>query len=412
MQANTLSVIGKVNWTKVLPVLIFFTTIITYYLFSFATFIKHSTQQDSTSKSAFNVKMPSPTLDEKYKNKLDVYMQAKRDSQLLKKEKEKDANTAGIDLKDDYLPVSQLPVSTIKKTAVKHTLPVAMDENERKVSDKLDRLYKELQRSPDTIPVHSIKEQPLTPLNSPEIEQLEKLMTAISSPQTGDPEMKQLSSMLDKIIQIQNPSGAVNKNAQLSVDKPFTANVSLSPGTDMKTTVSIDADNGFFGLASDHPDTVKSRHPGISAVIHDDQTVTDGATVKLRLLQDVYINSNLIPQNSFIYGECSLGKQRLNIVIKNAIVDNSILPVKLTAYDTDGLEGIFVPGAVSREISKQALNNAVQSLELYSPDPSIASQAATVGVQAAKSFIGKKAKAISVTLKANHNVILYNPQYN
>ena len=85
---------------------------------------------------------------------------------------------------------------------------------------------------------------------------------------------------------------------------------------------------------------------------------------------------------------------------------NSLLPVALSAYDMDGLEGIYIPGAISRDVAKQSTDNALQNVGLNNLDPSIGMQAAGAGIQAAKSLISKKVKLIKVTVKAGYQVLL------
>ncbi|MGN8035628.1 conjugative transposon protein TraM [Chitinophaga sp. 22321] len=420
MKAAILDKINSKMLARILAIAAFFLTVLIWYTCSFINSKRQDRPEDTVQKSAFNMKMPAPSLDDKYKNKLDIYMQAMRDSQALKKAIEKDPSIRNIDLKQDYI-IEQSPVETTPIKPTRRTQPLlTVDQNEKKVSEKLEKLYQELSRATDTTP-KLIAPPQLIPApvdqsgteNSKDIEKLEKLMTAMNAPGAEDPEMQRLEAMLDKIIQIQHPVTNVNSNLTGPVPiSPIESRVSLSPALPRNaiSNLSLPSENGFYDLENSINDT--SHTQNLLAVVHDDQTITEGATVRLRLLEDIYVNNIRIPQNSFLYGLASLGNQRLNVEIKNAIVNNHVLPVKLSVYDIDGLQGIFVPGAISNQVSKDALNSAVQNLQLYSPDPSMAAQAATVGVQAAKSFIGKKSKAVTVSLKANHTVILYNQQYN
>ena len=69
------------------------------------------------------------------------------------------------------------------------------------------------------------------------------------------------------------------------------------------------------------------------------QRCLNGNRVKLRLLEDTRINAQKIPRNAFIYGICKIKNERLLIEITQLPVENSFVPVKLTIYDLDGLEG-------------------------------------------------------------------------
>jgi len=85
----------------------------------------------------------------------------------------------------------------------------------------------------------------------------------------------------------------------------------------------------------------------IPAVNYESQTLVNGATVKLRLTYDVYINGRLIPKDNFPFGTASLKVERLSVSMNSLRYNNSLFPVDLSVYDMDGLEGIYIPGAIS-----------------------------------------------------------------
>ncbi len=86
--------------------------------------------------------------------------------------------------------------------------------------------------------------------------------------------------------------------------------------------------------------------------------------------------------------------------------NNKVLPFPLTVYDMDGIEGIYMPGAVTRETGKEGADNALQSLQLSSMDAGIAAQAANAGLQTAKTLFSRKLRTVRVTAKAGHRVFL------
>ena len=87
-------------------------------------------------------------------------------------------------------------------------------------------------------------------------------------------------------------------------------------------------------------------------------------------------------------------------------VNHSLFPVKLQVYDMDGLEGIYIPGAITRDVAKESLNNATQMMELSSLDPSVKAQATTAGIDAVKTLLSKKTKLVRVTVKAGYKILL------
>ena len=72
----------------------------------------------------------------------------------------------------------------------------------------------------------------------------------------------------------------------------------------------------------------------------------------------------------------------------------------------DGLPGIYIPGAISRDVAKQSADNSLQLLELSTMDPSLKAQAATASINTAKSLLSKKVKLVKVLVKAGYKVLI------
>ncbi len=113
----------------------------------------------------------------------------------------------------------------------------------------------------------------------------------------------------------------------------------------------------------------------IEAVVHANQVLVNGAVIKFRLSTDIYINGTLIPKDNFVFGTASMNDERLEIEINSIRNNKSLFPVKLEVYDMDGLPGIYIPGAITRDVAKQSADNGLQLMELTSMDPSVKAQA-------------------------------------
>ena len=79
---------------------------------------------------------------------------------------------------------------------------------------------------------------------------------------------------------------------------------------------------------------------------------------------------------------------------------------QLQVYDLDGLPGIHIPGALSRDVLKQSADQGVSSLNILNIDPSVGAQAANAGIQTVKAFTGRKVKQVRVTVRAGYRVLL------
>lgn len=300
------------------------------------------------------------------------------------------------------------------------------DPNEAKVYQKLGELNIALSRTsvqPSRAREYSSGEHSARPsVNSADIDRLELMVNRSKSSDNGeDPEMKQLNEVMEKILDIQHPERVKEKKEQSSVENnkkiyAVTANGGAGSSSlllNNKSTSAGDAfrnndlsTNGFFAL-SDDVEADANQSNAIQAVIHETGTVVDGATVKLRLLNDISIKGTLIPKGSFVFGTASLSGERLTIKISSIRYHNSLFPVQLSVFDLDGIEGIHVPGAITKEVANSSADRAVQGIGIASLDPSISAQAARAGIEAAKTLLSRKVKQIKVTLKAGYQVLLY-----
>ncbi|HYK55126.1 MAG TPA: conjugative transposon protein TraM [Flavisolibacter sp.] len=244
-------------------------------------------------------------------------------------------------------------------------------------------------------------------------DRLEDMMLDRQNPGTEDPEIQQLSQTLDKILDIQHPQRVKDRLEQMSLghkEKVFVVsktakeeNISLLDTIPQKPAT----ESGFYGL-EDKTDGALTEGNAIEAIVSTNQTLVSGSVIKFRLTTDVYINGKLVPSGSFVHGLATINNERLEVEIKTIKCESSILPVNLVVYDVDGLEGIYIPGAITREVAKQSADNSLQMMELSSLDPSLKAQAATAGVHAAKSLLSRKVKQVKVGVKGGYRVLLKN----
>lgn len=161
--------------------------------------------------------------------------------------------------------------------------------------------------------------------------------------------------------------------------------------------------NGFHTLGEA---STAGNVNAVPAVIHNDQVVEAGSTVKLRLLQDVQLEGRLIPRNSFLYGTCSMAGNRLTIAATSVQYQGNLLPVSLKAFDIDGNEGLNIPGSIDRDALKQGAAQGVSSADMLTMSPSLGAQAAGIAIQTGKALTGRKIKTVKIHLKANYQLLL------
>ena len=166
--------------------------------------------------------------------------------------------------------------------------------------------------------------------------------------------------------------------------------------------------NSFYSLGGNRGNVTGNT---ISAMIHDDQTLVSGSTVKLRLVSEINLEGTIIPKNTFVYGVASVKNERLEIIIENIRYGKDILPVSMMVYDNDGLPGVSIPGSIDREAGKQALGSMASSGNYnvsmaQGVGEQLAMQAAQSGINGVKALASRKARQVKVYVKANYRVYL------
>lgn len=370
----------------------------------------------SENKQGLNLQLPDANLkDDKNSDKLAYYNEADADS--LKREEHirndpyyKDSLSAMQNLvtpNTENLLVNAPSYNGLNYWPYKQST----DANEQRIYKKINEINKQINQ-PETVTTGlnaSIRLPEGNEQFSNEVDRLQEMMMQMNDNTQSDPEMDQLNGTLEKILDIQHPDRVQDKLKEKSLTNkgqifivsttPVKNNVSLLDTSKSK----VQTENRFYGIERD---LETDKQNTIEALIHQTQRLVNGAVVKMRLLNDVYLDGSLVKKGNFVFGIAELNDERLEINITSIRNNNSLFPVKLEVFDMDGLPGIYIPGAISRDVAKQSTDNGLQLLELTSIDPSFKAQAAATGINAAKSLLSKKVKQVKVLVKAGYKVLL------
>ena len=155
-----------------------------------------------------------------------------------------------------------------------------------------------------------------------------------------------------------------------------------------------------------------SRKNTISASVYGYQTVTDGQTVRLRLMEPMAVDERIIPKNSIVVGTTKIQGERLCITITSIENGRMIIPVELSVYDTDGQEGISIPNSMEVSAAKEVAANMGGSMgsSINISSDAKAQLASDLGkglIQGTSQYIAKKMRTVKVHLKAGYQVLLY-----
>ena len=150
----------------------------------------------------------------------------------------------------------------------------------------------------------------------------------------------------------------------------------------------------------------------IRACIHGDQTIMDGQTVKLRLLEPLQAGNLVIPQNTLVAGTGKVQGERLDIVVSSIEYRGNLLPVELAVYDSDGQKGLSVPSSLEQEAAKEAMANIGGGLGTSISFARSAGQQVAMDItrglmQGGSQYLAKKFRTVKVHLKAGYELMLY-----
>lgn len=161
---------------------------------------------------------------------------------------------------------------------------------------------------------------------------------------------------------------------------------------------------------SDYFHTLAENEPEpklIKAIIDEDIKAVDGSRVRLRLLDDVEIGELLVPKGAYLYATMSgFGSQRVKGNVKSLMVADELVKVNLALYDTDGLEGLYVPGSTFRETTKDVASSALGS-NVSMNNGTGGNSFTQWGMQAVQNAYQRTSNAISKSVKKNKAKLKY-----
>ena len=162
--------------------------------------------------------------------------------------------------------------------------------------------------------------------------------------------------------------------------------------------------------SSDYFNTLIQNEPDpklIKAIIDENIKVVDGSRVRLRLLDDVEINECIVRRGSYLYATMNgFSSGRVKGTINSILINDELVKVSLSLYDTDGLEGLYVPNSQFRETSKDVASGAVTS-NMNMNTGGYGSSLSQWGLQAMQNAYQQTTGAIGKAIKKNKVKLKY-----
>ena len=207
--------------------------------------------------------------------------------------------------------------------------------------------------------------------------------------------------------------GSVKDNADTvrsAADKAKGSNASVKQPVATANKDSIGEVVKKVRVNSDYFNTICDNEPEsglIKAIIDENIKAVDGSRIRLRLLDDVEVSGITLRKGTYLYATMSgFGNQRVKGTVKSVLVDDDIVKINLSIYDTDGLEGLYVPGSQFRDTAKDIASGAFStSGDLGFTQSS--NSFTQMGIQAVNNAFNKTSNAISKAIKKNRANLKY-----
>ena len=152
--------------------------------------------------------------------------------------------------------------------------------------------------------------------------------------------------------------------------------------------------SGFYTAETAAPSSSKESAlnvTSIKAIIHGTQNVVNGSLVKIRLMQDAFVNNVRYSSGDIIYGTANFQNNRVNIVLSSQGFTNS------SVNDAKGGKGIIVEGGINQEIAQDGAGTALQKggTKINTPIGSFSTDA-----------LKKKNQEVSYVLNDHYNIVI------
>lgn len=204
----------------------------------------------------------------------------------------------------------------------------------------------------------------------------------------------------------QSPASADDKKGKRNVQPVAQVSRNVVSSLSASSSRSFNTSVGSSGIVNKN---------AIAAVVANNQSVTDGESVKLRTTEPMWVGSRLIPRNTVIVGSARVQGERLEIEISSIECEGSIYDVELQVYDSDGQEGVNIPNSMEsdalHEIGANMGSTRGSSINISTnTGAQIASDVGRGLINGVSQYLNKKLRTVKVHLKAGYRVMLHQPE--
>lgn len=175
---------------------------------------------------------------------------------------------------------------------------------------------------------------------------------------------------------------------------------------------SAERNRAFYSLHTKDKPITKNT---LRVCVHITTVLKEGESVSLRLLENAIVGEHIIPKNTLLTATAKIQGNRLVLHINSLAYKEQVIGVKLSAFELDGQEGVFIPGSSEMNALKEVAANMGSSAGQSFTFSSSAGQQLTADVgkgllQGTSKYLSKKLREVKVTLKSGHLLYLVQKQ--
>lgn len=348
---------------------------------------------DGAEKGKANMELPDGDSDKLQGNKLKALAEA----EMRKEKARQDSILSAASVRQDSVPTDTMAASEpspIEQSAMQY----------QEVQASLDDFF--VPENSDAVRMAEMQER---------IDELEA-QNAMAAQQAQQPDqMELLERSYQLAAQYMGNGNAVNPAPAQTVEEKGKRNV--HPVAQVKRNVVSTLSSSAAGRGFNTSVGAKATSPKntIAAVVAGNQSVTDGQTVRLRIVEPMWIGSRLVPRNTTVVGVARLQGERLEIAVSSVECDGSVYEVELTVYDADGQEGINIPNSMEsdalHEIGANMGSTMGSSINISTDaGAQIASDVGRGLINGVSQYLTKKMRTVKVHLKSGYRVMLHQPE--
>lgn len=201
--------------------------------------------------------------------------------------------------------------------------------------------------------------------------------------------------------------GKPKKSSFHGTDEAEAVSVISSDAEDSKVVKKVKGKSGHFNTLSEN----EKESRMLRAIIDEEVKCVEGSRVRLKLLDDAEVSGVQLRKGFYLYAIMSgFQKQRVQGTVESIMVGDELVKVTLSIYDTDGMEGLYVPESSFRETTKDVASEALQGSNLNSMMGSGSTSIAQMAMQSISQAANRTTSAISKAIKKNKVRLKYGTQ--